>query len=69
MSGDTAGFSVESENMPTTREKKSIKSISDCTGFVVPFKNVAGIYSHSWMERPCVLLHTWFIGIYTTYAA
>lgn len=44
----------------------------DCYGFVISVRNMLGmegIYPHSWMERTHALLHKWFMGIFSTYAA
>jgi len=52
--------------------KKMVRRIFDCHGFVISVRNMLGmegIYPHSWMERPHALLHKWFMGIYSTYAA
>lgn len=76
---DVSGAStVVFENMPTCQhysydeKKKMVRRTFDCHGFVISVRNMLGmegIYPHSWMERPHALLHKWFMGIYSTYAA
>lgn len=77
VSSDSSGSTVLFENMSTCQHymlkgEKMVRRNFDCHEFVISVCNMLGmkgIYPHSWMERPHALLHKWFMGIFSTYAA